>query len=91
MNDETNQYSPSLLDLLCNNPEQISTAANIVSLLIAKDRSSDDLNVIGNFIVGVGGLILTIAAQKQFCESKQDKLKQIADLKQQIKKLEESL
>lgn len=71
--------------------EQLAFSSNFLAIAISKGKSADQLNVIGNFIVGVGGLILTIAAQLQVCESKEDKLKQIRDLKKQIKQLEDSL
>ena len=75
----------------CKSAEQLSVLANILALLISNNKDADQLNVIGNFIVGVGSLILTIAAQKESCKSTQDKLKQISDLKKQLKELEGSL
>ena len=86
------QCAEALSALGCvQSAEQLSFFANLLAITISKDKSADELNVIGNFIVGVGGLILTITAQIQACESKQDKLKQIRDLKKQIKQLEDSL
>ena len=82
----------SISEISCvNSAEQLSLFANLLAIAISKGKSSDQLNVIGNFIVGVGGLILTMAAQIQSCESKQDKLKQLQDLKKQVKALENSL
>ena len=82
----------SISSLSCvQSAEQLSLFANLLAIAISKGKSTDQLNVIGNFIVGVGCLILTMAAQIQACESKQDKLKQIQDLKKQIKALEDSL
>ena len=71
--------------------EQISIFANLLAIYISKGKSSDQLNVIGNFIVGVGGLLLTMAAQRQTCEARQDKFMQIQELKKQIKELEDNL
>ncbi|NLO99382.1 MAG: hypothetical protein GX386_03695 [Clostridiaceae bacterium] len=65
--------------------------ASLLAIVISKGKNADQLNVIGNFIVGVGGLILTIAAQLEACEAKQDKIKQINDIKKQLKNLENSL
>ena len=81
----------SNISLDCCNPEQLSFIANLLAITISKGKSTDEVNVIGNFIVGVGGLILTIAAQRQFCESKQDKIKQIEDLNKQIKSIKDNL
>lgn len=79
------------ISLDCSNAEQLSFIANLLAISISKGKSTDEQNVIGNFIVGVGSLILTIAAQRQFCESKQDKIKQIDDLCKQIKSIKESI
>ena len=86
------QCAEILGDLGCvKSAEQLSVFTNLLALCISKGRSVNELNVIGNFIVGVGGLILTMAAQIQACESKQDKLAQIQELKKQISEMEESL
>ncbi len=86
------QCADTLSTLACTkSAEQLAFWANLLAVAISRGKSADQLNVIGNFIVGVGGLILTIAAQLTVCESKEDKLKQIGDLKKQIKKLEDSL
>ena len=91
-NDSIDQCADTLSSLGCaKSAEQLSLFANLLAISISKGKSADQINVIGNFIVGVGGLILTIAAQMQYCESKQDKLKQLKDLKKQIKDLEDSL
>lgn len=87
-----NQCAEALSSLSCvKSAEQLSFLANLLAIAISKGKSVDQLNVIGNFIVGVGGLILIIAAQIQACESKQDKIKQIKDLKRQLEELEDSL
>lgn len=86
------QCAETLSSLSCvKSAEQLSFLANLLAIAISKGKNADQLNVIGNFIVGVGGLILTIAAQIQACESKQDKIKQINDIKKQLKSLENRL
>lgn len=90
--EEINECAEKLGELTCiKSSEQLAVFANLLSLSISKGKNSDQLNVIGNFIVAVGGLILAIAAERSSCEAKQDKLKQIRDLKKQIKNLEDSL
>jgi len=90
--DTIDQCAETLSNLSCvNSAEQLSILANVLAIAISKDKSTDQLNVMGNFIVAVGGLILAMAAQRQICESKNDKLKQIQDLKKQLKELENSL
>ncbi|MGI5848653.1 MAG: hypothetical protein ACOX8Q_01060 [Christensenellales bacterium] len=86
------QCADTLSSLGCTkSAEQLSIFANLLAISISKGKDADQLNVIGNFIVGIGGLILTIAAQKQSCETKQDKLKQIKNLKKKLQDLEDSL
>ncbi|GKU24484.1 hypothetical protein [Clostridium folliculivorans] len=54
----------TILDNL--SPEDAIILTNAIALAIAKDKNADEINVLGNFIVGVGCLLLTVAAQKQF-------------------------
>ncbi|WP_164509059.1 hypothetical protein [Clostridium rectalis] len=53
----------------CNSRE-IAVAANAIALILSKDKTADELNVLGNLIVAVGSLILTIAAQEESNSSK---------------------
>lgn len=71
--------------------QQLSLFANLLAIAISKGKTADQLNVIGNFVVALGSLILTIAAQVQTCESKVDKMAQIRELKKQIQEIEDSL
>ncbi len=90
--DSINQCAESLSTLSCvKSAEQLSVFANLLAIAISKGKSTDQMNVIGNFIVGIGGLVLTMAAQMQACETTQDKLKQIQELKKQLKAIEDSL
>lgn len=87
-----NQCAETLSSFGCvRSAEQLSFLASLLAIVISKGKNADQLNVIGNFIVGVGGVILTIAAQLEACEAKQDKIKQINDIKKQLKNLENSL
>jgi len=43
-------------------PDELVLAAAILSIYIAKDRTSNELNVLGNLLVGIGTNILIIAA-----------------------------
>lgn len=67
-------------------PNELSVLANAIALGLADDKSADELNVLGNFIVAVGSLLLTIAAQQQSLQAIQDKQQQIQDSKKQIRK-----
>ena len=86
------QCADTLSALGCiKSAEQLSVMSNILAILISKGKDVDQLNLIGNFMVSVGGLILTMAAQIQSCESKQSKMQQIKELKKQIQDLEDGL
>ncbi|BDR69920.1 hypothetical protein K144313037_13320 [Clostridium tetani] len=53
----------------CVSPEELSFIANIIAIELSAGKNADELNVFGNFIVAIGGLMLAIAAQKQNLES----------------------
>ena len=67
-------------------PNELSVLANAIALGLSDDKTADELNVLGNFIVAVGSLLLTIAAQQQSLQAIQDKQQQIQDSKKQIRK-----
>lgn len=68
-------------------PEQLSVLANIIAISLAKDRSSDEIDILGNLFSSVGDLLQLIAAQQENLESQKEKKEQIKDLKKQIKDL----
>ncbi len=86
------QCADTLSSLGCTkSAEQLAIFTNLLAIAISKGKSTDQLNVIGNFIVAVGSLLLTMAAQRASCETKLDTLAQIQDLKKKIKDLEDGL
>ena len=50
-------------------PEDLLVLTNAITISLSKDKTADELNVLGNFIVGVGCLILTVASQQQYLSS----------------------
>ena len=46
-------------------PNEIAILSNIVAISLSTDKSANDNNVLGNFLVAIGSIILTIAAQQQ--------------------------
>lgn len=52
------------------NPELFSITAIIVGLIIEGDYTSDELNSIGNWLILVGQITLTTAAQQQLINNK---------------------
>ncbi|MCB2292157.1 hypothetical protein LGK95_01215 [Clostridium algoriphilum] len=49
-----------------SSPEDLVVLTNIIAIALSKNKSADETNVLGNFIVGIGWLMLTIAAQQQY-------------------------
>lgn len=72
-------------------PNELALIASVVAIIISDGKDADDLNVLGIIISNVGANISLIAAQKQFIQSKEDKIKQIQDLQDQIKTLKKDL
>lgn len=76
-------------------PEELVILSVLLTFLISEDTDSSDLNILGNWVVALGGLILTWAAQKQYLETAQETSQQkdantsIEDIKQQIQDLQE--
>lgn len=52
------------------NPEAFTITALIVGLLLEDDYTSDELNSIGNWLILVGQLVLTTAAQQQLINNR---------------------
>lgn len=52
-------------------PEDLLVLTNIIAVALSKDRTPDEINVIGNFVVGIGCLMLTVAAQQQYISAQQ--------------------
>lgn len=69
-------------------PEQLSVIANVIAIYLAKGRSTDEIDILGNLASSVGDLLQLIAAQQENLESQKEKKQQLKDLKKQIKKLE---
>lgn len=57
-------------------PEELAVLGNAIAITIAQGKSADEINVLGNLIVDIGSILLTIAAQKQRLESLQQKKQQ---------------
>lgn len=51
-------------------PNTLIIISIAVTFLISNGKDEGELNVIGNLLVAIGGLVLLIAAQEQFLKSK---------------------
>lgn len=72
-------------------PQELSILATILSFAIAEGRNAEDLGIISNFISTVGSILGTMAAQQSILDEKQDAVKQIDGLKQQIADLKKGI
>ena len=57
----------TLIDNL--SPEDLLVLTNAIAISLSKDKSINELNALGNFIIGIGSLIVIIASQQQYIES----------------------
>lgn len=72
-------------------PAELATLSTIIAIALTEGKSADDNNILGNLLVEIGSIILTIAAQQQNLKSIEDKQKQLQDLYDQIKQLKSEL
>ncbi|MGV8983738.1 hypothetical protein [Clostridium sp.] len=89
-------------------PNELATLAAIIGIAIASKYTVNQQNVVGNFLEGVGQILLLIAAQAQYIQTpaensstdngnsnsdgkNADLQKQINELKEHIKKFEDSM
>ncbi len=70
-------------------PNELILVNALVSLVISDDLSADELNVLGNFIVAVGSLILTKAAELSAQQSHDNK-RQLQELEELIRRIRKS-
>ena len=76
------------MNLTMISPFQLVIIGTILTFIISDDRDSGELNVLGNFIVAVGGLILTVAAQEEFLKTKAEEKVTKEEIKKQIDELQ---
>lgn len=79
----------SCLDCIGSN--QLIIVGAILAIGISDNLSADDLNILGNFIVSVGSLMLTKAAQLATQQTKQDMKEQLRILEEQISRLKKQI
>lgn len=74
-----------------SNPNTLVFIASSLAAIIAESQSIENVNILSSFFSSIANNLVLIAAQKQIYESELDRLKQIQDLKNQIKNLENDL
>lgn len=70
---------------------QLIVISALISIMASDDLSTDDLNVLGNFIVSIGSLLLTKAAQLAVEDSQKNIKQQIQCLEEQLNCLKNSM
>jgi uncharacterized membrane protein len=50
-------------------PNELAVLSNAIAIILATDNSANDNNVLGNFLITVGTIIVTISAQQQSLET----------------------
>lgn len=57
------------MDFLCNvSPDELVALSSIISIALAKDLTTDEVNALGNFLSSIGQNLSTIATQREFNE-----------------------
>lgn len=46
-------------------PDELILLATAIALILSKNKTADELNVLGNLVVAIGSLLLVYAAQQQ--------------------------
>lgn len=75
-------------------PEQFTALAALIGFLLADDLSIDEQNSLGNFLIAIGQILVTIASQKAVFESQQDNqliTQRLDFLKKQIRDIEQEI
>lgn len=56
-------------------PIELGVISDVIAIALAEGNSADDNNVLGNLLVAIGSIILTIAAQQSAIESSKNNVK----------------
>jgi hypothetical protein len=86
--EDSNTVNPAAAGFFSMTPVQLSLLATLIGLLLIDNLNVDQQKVLGNFIVAIGSLMLTAAAEMSSQQSSDTNMQQqIDDLKRQIKEL----
>ncbi|TWH51721.1 hypothetical protein [Sporomusa sp. KB1] len=73
---------------------ELGLISAVLGTVIAHDKTPDEQNVLGNFIVGIGCIILVIASQGEYLSSLQEKKNENKDsleIKKQIQEMQKQI
>jgi hypothetical protein len=77
------------MNLAMISPFQLVIIGTLLTFVISDDRDPSELNVLGNLVVAVGSLVLTVAAQKELLKNKNEKKIEKEEIRMQIVDLQE--
>ena len=70
--------------------DELTFLASLIALILSRGLNADQINILGNFIVAVGSLMTTIAAQEAALIAQSEKNSN-DDVQKQIKELQEKV
>lgn len=73
---------------------ELGLLSAVLGIVIAYDKTPGEQNVLGNFIVGIGCIILVIAAQAEYLNSLEEKKNENEDsleIKKQIQEMQKQI
>lgn len=73
---------------------ELGLISAVLGIVIAYDKTPGEQNVLGNFIVGIGCIILVIAAQAEYLNSLQEKKNKnegSLEIKKQIQEIQNQI
>ena len=73
------------------NPDILVLLGSLLSVIVSQNLSTDEINVLGNFLTQVGASLLTKAAQQQSLQSKEELKSQIVNMEKQLENLKRQL
>lgn len=75
--------------LKCISPAELLALSIIIGLILIGVMDYDQMNVVGNFLIGVGGLLIIVASQGSYLAGLQDNQDQASALERQLSLLQE--
>jgi len=67
---------------------QLAILSALIGIELSEDKTLNEINVIGNFLIDIGSIMVTIAAQRQ---NQQDAEEEKPNVQDQIQQLQQQL
>lgn len=69
-------------------PNQLALLSVLIAIELSTDRNINEINLLGDLLIAIGSVMVTIAAQQQ---NQQDDQREHEQMQEKIKKLEEQV